>query len=277
MPSAGNDGLLHGGTANRGRVFRVGATVHRPRGVHSDAVHALLRHLEASGFDGAPRVIGTYGEVEVLGYIHGAAAYQPGGDAYRPVRGALSDTVPDWALTDDALRSVAVLLRDYHRHASTFVTRQRLTWQRTVPAPWRGPLVTHNDPNPANVIFRDGKAVALIDFDLAAPGSVAWELAVTACFWAPLWDDRDIEDSRQGHALSRFRLLLDTYGAGPALRRDVVRATVAANAWISAIIEDASRDGHAAFAELWSSWADRYARAHEWLRAHRADLISASH
>ena len=276
MPSAGSDGLLHGGTANRGRVFRVGATVHRPRGIHSDAVHVLLRHLEASGFQGAPRVIGTYGEVEVLGYIHGAAAYQPGRGAPAVGR-ALTDIVPDWALTDDALRSVAVLLRDYHQHASTFVTHQRLTWQRPVPAPWRGPLVTHNDPNPANIIFRDGKAVALIDFDLAAPGSVAWELAVAACFWAPLWDERDIEDSRQGHALSRFGLLLDTYGAGAVLRRDVVRATVAANAWISAIIEDASRDGHVAFSELWSSWADRYARANEWLRAHRADLISASH
>jgi len=59
MPSAGSDGLLHGGTANRGRVFRVGATVHRPRGAHSDAVHILLRHLEESGFTGAPRAIGT--------------------------------------------------------------------------------------------------------------------------------------------------------------------------------------------------------------------------
>ena len=38
--------------------------------------------------------------------------------------------------------------------------------------------------------------VLVIDFDLAAPGSVAWELAVAACFWAPLWDERDIEDSQ---------------------------------------------------------------------------------
>jgi len=183
MASAGSDGPLHGGTANRGRVVRLGSTVHRPRGPYSAAVHALLRHLEGSGFTGAPRLIGSYDETEVLGYIEGTAAHDP---------------VPDWAVTDDALRSVAALLSEYHRYARTFVPQHELSWQRPVPLRWRGSLVTHNDPNPANVVFRDGRAVALIDFDLAAPGSVAWELAVAACFWAPLRDERDVSDSRQG-------------------------------------------------------------------------------
>jgi hypothetical protein len=268
MAAAGSNEPLHGGTANRGRVFRVGATVHRPRGTHSEAVHTLLRHLEESGFAGVPRLVGGYGSTEVLGYIEGSAAYVP--EALDP------GAVPEWALTDDALASVALLLRDYHRHVGPFGTGLHQAWQRQVPSPWRGGLVTHNDPNPANVIFRDGKAVALIDFDLAAPGSVAWELAVAACFWAPLRDERDIEDSRQGRALYRFRLLLDTYGADAAMRRDVVRATAAANAWIGAIIEDASRDGHPAFSELWSISAGRYGRAHRWLVIHRDELISVS-
>jgi hypothetical protein len=42
---------LHGGVANRGKVVRVEHTVHRPT---SAATHALLRHLENDGFDGAP-------------------------------------------------------------------------------------------------------------------------------------------------------------------------------------------------------------------------------
>ena len=225
------------------------------------AVHSLLRHLDASGFAGAPRVVGTYADTEVLGYIDGTAANSP---------------APGWALTDEALRSVAVLLRDYHRHAHTFGVPADLSWQRPVPAPWRGQIVTHNDPHPANVVFRDGRATALIDFDLAAPGSVAFELAVAACFWAPLRDERDVDDSRQGRALARFRVLLDAYGAEPELRHDVVRATVAANAWISDIIEDGKRDGHAAFTEQWATWGDRYARADGWLRAHRSELIAAS-
>lgn len=98
----------------------------------------------------------------------------------------------------------------------------------------------------------------------------------TACFWAPLRDERDIDDSRRGRALARFRLLLDAYGAPPRLRHEVVRATVAANAWISDIIEEGQRAGHPAFTEVWASWGERYARAEGWLRAHRADLIVAS-
>lgn len=256
-----SEGAFGGGVANRGRVVRVGGTVHRPSGPHSDAVHALLRHLELSGFDGAPRVVGRYRDTEVLGYVDGEAANPP---------------EPEWALTDDALHSVAVLLRDYHAHARDFDVADEVAWQRPLPREWQGDVITHNDPHPANVVFRNGRAVALIDFDLAAPGSVAFELAVTACFWAPLRDERDIHDSRAGRTLERLRLLLDSYGASPGLRRDVVRATGAANAWISDIIEDGSRAGHPAFTEEWAAWSGRYARAARWLHIHNEDLVKAS-
>src|SRR5437016_791504 len=139
LPS--EDGPMAGGTANRGRVIRVGATVHRPRCPHSPAVHALLRHLSAAGFSGAPRVVGGDGRTEILAYVEGTAAIEP---------------VPDWALTDAALTSVGTLLRAFHRHARGF-DGSALRWQRPVPEPWHRDLVTHNDPNPANVIFRGGR------------------------------------------------------------------------------------------------------------------------
>jgi len=251
---------MHGGTANRGRVLRVGSTVHRPTGRHTEAVHALLAHLAATGFDGVPRVLAAFDDTEVLGYIDGRAANLP---------------TPEWALTDDALDSVGVLLRDYHEHVAAFPGTGR-AWQRAVPADWRGTLVTHNDSHPANIVFRDGRAVALIDFDLAAPGCVAWELAVAACFWAPLLDPGDVTDSRQGQSTRRFRLLADSYGAPADLRQDVVAATVAANGWIASIIEDAAADGHPAFASVWAHEAAKYRRAHDWLLQHQADLIRAA-
>ena len=40
-------------------VVRVGDTVRRTTGPWTPAVHALLRHLEARGFDAAPRVLGV--------------------------------------------------------------------------------------------------------------------------------------------------------------------------------------------------------------------------
>jgi hypothetical protein len=48
--------LLTGGHLNP--VVRVGDTVRRTPGPWTPAVHLLLEHLERSGFDGAPRVLG---------------------------------------------------------------------------------------------------------------------------------------------------------------------------------------------------------------------------
>jgi aminoglycoside phosphotransferase (APT) family kinase protein len=183
--------------------------------------------------------------------------------------------VPDWALTEQALRSVGALLRGYHDHAAGFDLRGR-HWQRDVPAPWGGPLITHNDLNPANVIFRDGRAVAVIDFDLAAAGEPAFDLAVTACFWAPLRDNADIDDSRRSHVLDRYRILLDAYGAPPALRARVAAAAPDANRWIAAIIEENALVGHPAFGRLWKHAGGMHQRASRWLAAHTDDLRTAS-
>jgi Ser/Thr protein kinase RdoA (MazF antagonist) len=259
MRSPTDQQLLSGGTANRGRVVRVGDTVHRPRGSYTPAVHALLRHLDTAGFSAVPRVLDDDDRTEVLTYLPGTAATEP---------------LADWALTSAAVVGVGRLLRRYHRAARGFDGRG-LTWQRTVPAPWRGSLVTHNDVNPANVIFRGSRPAALIDFDLAAPATPAWELAIAACFWAPLRDAADVGDSRADLIHSRFRDLLDGYGAPAALRREVAEACIAANAWIAGIIEDASLSGHPAFGRLWASQAEMYARADDWLRRNHGRLLDA--
>src|SRR5512139_786480 len=52
---------LAGGRTTEGDV-RVGDTVRRPTKARAPFVHALLRHLEARGFSGAPRFLGTDSE-----------------------------------------------------------------------------------------------------------------------------------------------------------------------------------------------------------------------
>ncbi|WP_375479844.1 phosphotransferase [uncultured Jatrophihabitans sp.] len=261
MSSSTEYRLLPGGTANFGRVLRIGDTVRRPRGAHTPAVHALLGHLERTGFAGAPRVLSLDDDSESLTYLEGVAA---------------TDPLEEWALSVEVVRAVGGLLREYHTAARAFDARGRV-WQRLVPERWRGELVTHNDVNPANVIFRAGRPAALIDFDLAAPATPAWELAVAACFWAPLRHQIDIADSRQGAVAPRMRALLDGYDAPPALRAEVVEACVAANAWIADIIAEAGRNGHPAFGRVWSATSQMYARADRWLRQNRlqlADLVT---
>jgi Phosphotransferase enzyme family len=245
--------LLHGGTANRGRVVRVGDTVRRPCRPTSPATHALLRHLAIEGFDGAPRYLGIDGEGrEILSYLPGRAITPP---------------YPAWALTDAALVSVATLLRRYHAAAASFDPAPYL-WPASPPAPFGGRLVLHNDPNLDNVVFRHGRAVALIDFDLASPGTRVWDVAAAVRLWAPLRQDADVKDARHGRVLHRFRLFADAYGLTPEERVVLVDAVIANHDWLYDVVESGALAGHPGFADYWSAARDRATRTRSWyLRA----------
>ena len=238
--------LLVGGTANRGRVVRIGETVRRPLRPTSAATHALLRHLEGTGFTGAPRFLGVDDEGrEVLSFVRGTAITPP---------------YPAWALTADALRSVAHLLRAYHQAVSTFDPAPH-DWPASPPTPFAdGGLVSHNDVNLDNVVFRDRRAVALIDFDLASPGSRVWDVACAARLWAPLRPDRYIDDGRRGLALDRLRLLADSYGLSAPDRAHLVQAVLQNHDWSYDVIGTAAANGHAAFADYLATGAGERAR-----------------
>jgi hypothetical protein len=251
---------LPGATANRGRVIRVGRTVWRPAAPCRPATHALLAHLAAAGFDGAPRVLKAGPATEVLTYMEGQAAVPP---------------LADDMLTDAALASVADLLRRYHLAAASF-DPAGYDWPRPVPARFRTGLVSHNDVHPANLVFRDGQAVALIDFDWAGPGSASWDFASAARYLAPLADDEDIADSRQGHALERFRIFLDASELSRAERRRVAEAVVPNHDWTYAIVTEAAAAGHRGFADHWHVVADEAARARRWCVRHREELLAAA-
>jgi Phosphotransferase enzyme family len=251
---------LRGGAANRGRVFRVGDTVVRPTAPCRPATHALLGHLAAVGFDGAPRVLSAGPATETLTYIDGRAAVPP-----------LTEDV----LTDEALVSVADLLRRYHAAAASF-DPAGYAWPRPVPARYRTGLVSHNDVYPANVVFRAGHAVALIDFDLAGPGSAVWDFAAAARSFVPLLDEADVADGRQGRAVDRFRVFLGASGLTRAARVRVAEALIANHDWTYEIVTEAAAAGHAGFADHWRAVAPEAGRARRWLARHRRALIRAA-
>jgi hypothetical protein len=256
----GTDGPLTGGTANRGLVFRVGQTVRRPAAPYRAATHALLAHLAEVGFDGAPRLLGADGTTDTLSYIEGQAATAP---------------LAEETLTDAALVSIAGLLRRYHRAVASF-NPVGYRWPRSIPARFSTGLVSHNDVYPANFIFRGDRAVALIDFDLAGPGGIGWDLAAAARYWCPLRDERDVADARQGRALFRFRLLLDAYGLTAAQRADVAEAIVPNHDWDCAIIAEGVRAGHAGFIDSWNENGGTMIRARDWCRSHDRTLRAAA-
>jgi Phosphotransferase enzyme family len=234
--------------------------VRRPTAPCWRATHALLAHLARAGFDGAPRVLAVTPPTETLTYMEGQAAVPP---------------LPEDTLTDAALVSVADLLRRYHQAVASF-DPSGYSWPRPIPARFRTGLVSHNDVHPANLVFRGGQAVALIDFDWAGPGSAAWDFATAARNWAPLADDRDIADSRRGRALERFRIFLDATGLPRAGRRHVAEALLANHDWTYAIVTEAAADGHQGFADHWRTVAGPTTRARRWTQRHRRDLLAAA-
>jgi hypothetical protein len=236
---------LVGGIANRGQVVRIGDTVRRPQRPTSPATHALLLHLDDVGFAGAPRFLGVDEQGrEVLSFVPGTAITPP---------------YPAWALTDEALASVAGLLRDYHRAVATFDPTPHV-WSPSPPPPFAGELVSHNDPNLDNVVFRDGRAVALIDFDLASPGSRVWDVACAARLWAPLRPARYIDDTRRARAVARLRLFVDSYGLADRDRVRLVSAILQNHDWCYDVVGIAAAHGHAAFSEYLAGGAMERAR-----------------
>ena len=245
--------MLAGGTTNVGRVTRVGDTVRRPRRPTSESTEALLDHLEQVGFDGAPRYLGSDERGrEVLSYIPGEAPIAP---------------TPVWAFTDATLVSVAKLLRRYHDAASSFDPRG-YNWPHPLPARFKQGLVSHNDPNLDNVVFDGGRAVALIDFDLASPGSAAWDLACAARLWVPLRDQRDAP-AGPDRSLARLALFADAYGASGDQRAGLVEAIVECHSWCYEVVADAAAQDHPIFGPQWVNGGQ--ARAE---RTHRRLLAS---
>jgi hypothetical protein len=253
--------LLPGGFTNAGRVIRIGDTVRRPWRATTPATKALLEHLERVEFDGAPRFLGADDRGrEVLSFIPGDAAIEP---------------VPAWALSDEALVSVAELLRRYHDAVASF-DGTRLVWPEAVPVPFRGGIVTHNDPNLDNVIFADGHASALVDFDLASPACAAWDVACAARLWAPLRDEQDVPECLRGRTLPRLRLFVDAYGMRRGERERVVDAMVDAHDWCYRVVRAAVAAGHEPFGRMWhEGGATRAVRTRNWIAAHSRAIGTA--
>ncbi len=253
--------LLPGGTTNAGLVRRVGDTVRRPRRPSSESTAALLDHLQRVGFEGAPRHLGSDSRGrEVFAYIPGRVPIAP---------------TPRWALTDPALASVAELLRGYHDAVVGFDPAGH-RWAHAVPRRFRDGTVTHNDPNLDNIVFRGGRAVALLDFDLAAPGSRAWDLACAARLWIPLREPGDRPSEVRGRMLERLALFVEAYGASRDQRAEFLEALPECHRWCYSIVLAAVAEGQESFCRQWAEGAgERAERTGRWLAQCAPALRSA--
>jgi Ser/Thr protein kinase RdoA (MazF antagonist) len=259
------DGALPGGMANAGAVFRRGAVVDRPAPRNARALHACLRSLRRQGFDAAPLPVGpTTDGRERLTFLPGDVALPP---------------FPHWSMTYTALASVGSLLRRLHDAGAGVTVDPRAQWPRDLADPEGGPVLCHNDVCPENVVFRDGRAAALIDFDMAAPGRPLWDVAMTARHWVPLLDpvSAAVTHPRGLDAPARLRVLADGYGLSPGEREElpavVEQATAVCRAFVTRRVADGDPAYLGALAER-GGW-ERWDRVQTWLADHRATFTAA--
>lgn len=250
--------LVGGG---RSEVWRDGDIVLRRAGPWTASVHALLRHLEAEGFEGAPRVVGSGFDAsgrETLSFIQGESAHPK-------------------AWGDVAFPHIGRLLRDLHRATRSFALPPDAVWRdwhgRALGHP--GGAVGHCDAGPWNILARGGTPMALIDWEAAGPVDPLYELAQACWLNAQLHDDDVAErqglpslEERARHA----RLILDGYGLPGAQRAGFV------DKMIEFALQDAAAEASAAgpspntteSSPLWGiTWRVRGAA---WMLRHRAAL-----
>ena len=256
---------LLGGDMTDG-VVRVGRTVRRPVQPHTPAVHALLRHLEAVGFDGAPRVLGIDPQNrEVLTYLPGEVPYRP---------------LPPYALSEATLVRLAELLLRYHQAVVGFEPPSWARWDGEVTPLVDGPpeLVCHCDLNLENVIFRPGpdgpEPYALIDFDLARPGTRLVDIIQTLRYWAPLTAPADRDPAfADVDVPARIALFCQAYGLSYAERARLVPVAVR---WMrrsrGTIAARARRYGGAWSRALDAGVGERLVRSAVWLQATRPEI-----
>jgi hypothetical protein len=266
---------LAGGDVTEG-VVRVGDTVRRPVGPHSPLVHALLAHLEAAGFTGAPRFLGIdQSGREVLDYVDGEVAGRPR---------------PAWIADEARLASVGRLVRAYDDAAVSFTPPPGLLPGGAAPgsaapeppglppAPAYPPeLIGHTDITPENVVFRDGRAVALIDFDLAKPATRADEMFNAMLWWAPLFDPRDVDPLlRQVDAPRRARILADGYGLSGADRERIAEVAMVRTRRSWYLMKQRAETHGGGWQRMWDAGAgDEIKRREAWLDRHAAALTAA--
>jgi hypothetical protein len=256
--------ILFGGVANAGSVTRDGEYVFRPSNAHSPTIHWFLATLRTVGFDDAPLPIGIDDDQrERLRFIEGNVPLPP---------------YPAWAQSDEALASIIDVMRRFYR-ASASVESPQSGWSEEMADAAGGSVVCHNDVCLENVVFRDGVAVALLDFDFAAPGRPVYDLAQCARMCVPV--DDPVNATRNGwlpaDRAARLRLVADTYGLDADGRATLLAVVSESMDRGGAFVQRRVEAGDVNFIKMWNDMGGpaRFDRRREWWSDERGRFAAA--
>ena len=256
--------ILAGGVANAGKVIRSGVYVLRPGNARTEVVHELLRYVRSSGFDGVPEPVGIDPDGrERLVFIEGEVPCPP---------------FPAWCQSDAALSSTSSLLAGYHRAVAGFVWPSGVPWCDELADPAGGPIMCHNDVCPENVVYRQGLAVGLLDFDFVAPGRPIYDLAQLAKMCVPIDTPEDAARLGLGSfdAFQRLRVVADAYGLPPG-REPFLDVLAEAIETGERFVHRRVEAGEQAFIDMWNHLGGqaRYDRRQKWFEHNREQFLHA--
>ena len=257
---------LTGGDVTEG-VVRLGDTVRRPVSTVSESVRRVLEHLESVGFDGAPRFHGVDAQDrDILDFIDGEVAGRPW---------------PAWVAWPERIASVARLVRSFDDAMEPLGVpswadglRQPVVSGAPDPIAGEPTLIAHLDITPENVVFREGRAAALIDFDLIRPATRAQEVANLLLWWGGWMPEADREAAtRRLDPAATGALIVDTYGLDDTSRATLVELSInlADRSWFTMKSRAELLGG--GWRRMWDDGVgDRILRRAQWLRENQTEL-----
>jgi len=186
-----------------------------------------LRHLEARGFDGAPRSLGFDDDGRhVVEWIEGD----------HPI-------VTD-ANAEAICGRVGEIIRDFHEAVADFQPSAGTPWNIVI-EPDHEELVIHHDLAPWNLICGADRWV-FIDWDNTGPGSRLWDLSYAAHGFVPLASGVDPEQAGR-----RLALLADGYELDREGRQRLGQLLVRRIRSMYDLLERGHRSGEQPWSRLW--------------------------
>jgi hypothetical protein len=177
------------------------------------------------------------------------------------------------------LASIATLIRALHYGSRGFAHDRDDDWSTEMADPRPGGLVIcHNDVCLENVVFRASAAVALLDFDFAAPGRPSHDLACFARMCVPVDDEMSRANLgwNVAHLPDRLRRISDVYECTPSDRREIIASLDFAIANGGEFVRRHAEAGEPGFVEMWTSIGGmaRFDRRREWWGRRRDDFVA---